>query len=238
MEKPIHPAEILSNFIGDNKDISIEKASQLFQCSKKTIEDILSYDPEKSHNRGISKELGKRISYVFNNSEEFWNNLQKTYNLYQELKKDDIEAVMKFNDDDIEFIKLVIKVKQKNDECPHPAEIIQYLVGDDKKYNKTEASLITGIPRQTLSDFLQFNKKRKNNVSISSNMSIKLGQALDINYFKFIEMQGDYNQKIQSENNDIDKKLLEKVKKMEANILNEYKMNITKETFKPKKHKI
>lgn len=215
MNKPTHPAELLKEFIGDDKFIDTKKAAILLQCHPRTLEKIMNYDETKDQNRGISQELGWKMAKVFNTDKEFWNDLQKTYDLWKEVGKNDVEAVMKFNQDDIDFVKLVSRFHKKNEEAPHPAKIVQQLVGEGKKYTITEAGLITGIPRKTLSDFLQYDDFKNDNVSLSSKMAIKLGKAFQMDPSEWVQLQVDYDSKNLKVKDDLGQNLLEYLKKME-----------------------
>lgn len=215
MKRPAHPAELLREFVGDDKFIDCEKASKLIGCHQRTLEKIMNFDPSKENNRGISQELGWKMARVFGTDKEFWNDLQKTYDLWREVSKNDIEPVMKFNEDDINFVKFVTKFYKKNEEAPHPAKIVQQLVGEGKKYSITEAGLITGIPRKTLSDFLQYDDYKTDNVSLSSKMAIKLGKAFEMDPADWVSLQIDYDDKNKAIKEDLGQNLLDYVKKME-----------------------
>jgi plasmid maintenance system antidote protein VapI len=215
MEKPTHPAQLLRRFIGEDKLISIEKASELLDCHQRTLEKLINFNEKKESNRGVGQELGWKMARLFNTDKEFWNDLQKTYDLWKEISKDEVESVMKFNDDDIDFIKLITNLHNKNEEAPHPAKIIKHLVGDDKKYTITEAGLITGIPRKTLSDFLQYDDYKKDNVSLSSKMAIKLGKSFDVEASFWVSLQVEYDRKNLKKNNDLGQDLLSFIKGME-----------------------
>ena len=215
MKRPTHPAELLREFIGDDKFIDSEKAAKLIDCHQRTIEKIMNFDPSKELNRGISQELGWKMAKAFGTDKEFWNDLQKTYDLWKEVSKNDIEPVMKFNEDDIDFINLVTRYFKKNNESPHPAKIVQQLVGEGKKYSITEAGLITGIPRKTLSDFLQYDDYKKDNVSLSSKMAIKLGKAFQMDPSEWVSLQIDYDDKNKAYEEVLGKDLMDYLKRME-----------------------
>ena len=215
MKTPTHPAELLKDFIGEEKLISVKKASILLGCHQRTLEKIMDYDKNKEQNRGISQELGWKISQVFDTDKEFWNNIQKTYDLWKEVSKNDIESIMKFNKDDIDFIRLVTHFHKKNDESPHPAKIIKHLIGDDKKYNITEAGLIMGIPRKTLSDFLQYDDFKNDNISLSSKMAIKIGNSFQMEPADWMQLQVEYDSKNIKRREDLGINLLGYLKKVE-----------------------
>lgn len=220
MKRPLHPAELLNDFIGKNKLISIKDAADAIDCHERTLEKILDFNEEKEANRGISQEMGWKLSYVFNNPKEFWNNLQASYNLWEEKVKNEIEPNMKFNKDDIDFVKLVVKLNKENEENFHPAEVLNFIIGEGKKYTITESALIMGMPRQTLSDFLQFDKYKEKNIDLSSKMAIKVARAFEMDSDDWLSMQLKYNENHKMPLIKLNKEIKSYVKNIEDKVLN------------------
>ena len=77
MYNPPHVGRILREYYFKHLDISITEAANVLGVTRQALSNLLR---EKS---GISAEMAIRLSKAFNNSPEYWMNLQKNYDLWQ-----------------------------------------------------------------------------------------------------------------------------------------------------------
>jgi len=81
MHNPPHPGEILKELCLEPLDLSVTRAAEALDISRKTLSAILN------GRAGISPEMAVRLSLAFGTSSESWLNQQSQYDLWQAEKK-------------------------------------------------------------------------------------------------------------------------------------------------------
>lgn len=81
MNDPPHVGEILRELYFEPLAISVTEAAKHLGVTRQALSSLLN---EKS---GISAEMAIRLSKAFNNSPEYWMNLEKQYELWVAIQK-------------------------------------------------------------------------------------------------------------------------------------------------------
>lgn len=81
MANPPHVGEILREMFLEELDISVTEAAKRLGVTRPALSRLIH---EKA---GISAEMAIRLGKAFNNSPEFWMNMQKQHDLWAAIKK-------------------------------------------------------------------------------------------------------------------------------------------------------
>lgn len=81
MANPPHVGEILRELFLSELGVSVTEAAEKLGVSRPALSRLIH---EKT---GISAEMAIRLGKAFNNSPEFWMNMQKQYDLWEAVKK-------------------------------------------------------------------------------------------------------------------------------------------------------
>lgn len=87
---PSHPGEILSELFIKPRNLTVTEVSEGLGISRPNLSMIIN------GRGGISPELAVKLAAAFDNSPEFWVNLQKNYELWHAKQKVDIRKIKHF----------------------------------------------------------------------------------------------------------------------------------------------
>lgn len=87
--RPTHPGEMLREDFLPEYGLSAAQAAEALGVSRQSIHELLR------ERRGLSPEMGLRLSRLFGNSPEFWLNAQRAVDLWevQQSKKADLRRI-------------------------------------------------------------------------------------------------------------------------------------------------
>ena len=90
MKDPPHPGEVIRELCLEPLSLSVTKAAQVLDVSRKTLSELLN------GHAGVSPEMAVRLSKAFGGSAESWLTQQMQYDLAQAIRKADQIKVSRY----------------------------------------------------------------------------------------------------------------------------------------------
>ena len=90
MKDPPHPGEVIRELCLEPLNLSVTKAAQVLDVSRKTLSELLN------GHAGVSPEMAVRLSKAFGGSAESWLTQQMQYDLAQAIRKADQIKVSRY----------------------------------------------------------------------------------------------------------------------------------------------
>ncbi|MEM9834464.1 MAG: HigA family addiction module antitoxin [Bacteroidota bacterium] len=88
---PVHPGRILKNMYLEPLGLSVTDAAKGLGVSRNALSAIIN------QRAGISPEMAIKLSEAFGTSAELWNNMQKTYDLWNAKQTVTREGITRFH---------------------------------------------------------------------------------------------------------------------------------------------
>lgn len=88
---PVHPGRILKHHYLEPLGLSVTQAAKGLTISRNALSAILN------ERAGISPEMAVKLSEAFGTSPELWNNMQKTYDLWNAKQRVSRDGITRFH---------------------------------------------------------------------------------------------------------------------------------------------